>query len=343
MSAAPAVSVLVPVRNGERFLADAVGSVLSQTFDDLELLVVDDGSTDSTPEILERFASKDQRLVVHRRKPARSLPEVLNFAAELARAPLLARLDADDVALPDRLQLQVEFLSAHPEVALLGGQVPLIDESGHRFARAEYPLTDEDLQEALRQGNPFVHSAMVMRREAFEAVGGYRVNFEHAEDLDLWLRIAEGRHIANLPDDVVEYRIHGNQQTLHKQDEQALYSAAARASARARAAGLADPFESAQIDEAFLVSQGIGREEITDSVVAALAWLGRTTGRAGYTDTADRILKAALARARSESGSPALVASVYRSIALRHAEEGHRFRAKIRAVQARLAAGRPRK
>jgi hypothetical protein len=343
VSPLPAVSVLMPVRNGERFLAEAVESVLSQTFGDLELLVIDDGSTDSTPQILERLGIEDQRLVIHRREPGPSLPEVLNIVAGFARAPLLARLDADDVALPDRLQLQVAFLAAHPEVALLGGQVPLIDESGREVGRAEYPLADEELQEALRHRNPFVHSAMVMRREAFEEVGGYRPNFVHAEDLDLWLRIADGHRIANLSADVVQYRIHGNQQTLQKQDEQALYSAAARASARARAADLPDPFDSVQVDEALLISQGISREELTDSVVSALAWLGRTTGRAGYADSADRLFEAALARARSESGSPALVASVHRSIARRHDEEGHRVRAKVKAAQARLAERRTRR
>jgi hypothetical protein len=342
VSPSPAVSVLMPVRNGERYLAEAVESVLSQTFGDLELLVIDDGSTDSTPQILERIAIEDQRLVIHRRKPGPSLPAVLNFGAGLARAPLLARLDADDVALPDRLQLQVAFLATHPEVALLGGQVPLIDEAGREVGRAEYPIADEDLQEALHHRNPFVHSAMVMRRAAFEEVGGYRPNFVHAEDLDLWLRIADGHRIANLPADVVRYRIHGNQLTLQKQDEQALYAAAARASARARAAGLPDPFDGVQVDEALLISQGISKEELTESVVSALTWFGRTTGRAGYADSSHRLFEAALARARSESGSPALVASVHRSIARRHAEEGHRVRAKVKAAQARLAERGPR-
>jgi glycosyltransferase involved in cell wall biosynthesis len=338
MSATPAISVLMPVRNGERFLAEAVESILSQTFADLELVVVDDGSTDSTPRILERIAAADPRVVVSRREPGRNLSQVLNLAAELARAPLLARLDADDVALPDRLRRQTEFLAANPEVALLGGQALLIDEDGREFGKAEYPLHDDELQAALPKGNPFVHSAVAMRREAFEAVGGYRVNFDHAEDFDLWLRIAAGRRIANLPDVLAKYRIHGSQQSLRKQEEQAIFSAAARASARARAAGRGDPFEGVdRIDEAFLLSHGVGREELTASIVASATWFGRTTGRAGYPDAARALFDVAYARARSESGSPALVASVHRSMAHRHAEQGHRLRAKAKAAQARLA------
>lgn len=337
MSPAPAVSVLMPVRDGERFIAEAVESVLSGTFADLELLVLDDGSTDSTPQILERLAEADPRLVVHRREPGRNLAEVLNAVAALSRGALLARLDADDVSLPDRLQLQTEFLAMHPEVALLGGQALLIDEGGREFGRAEYPTGNAELQAALRERNPFVHSAMTMRREAFEAAGGYRANFDHAEDLDLWLRLAAGRQIANLPEPVVKYRIHAGQLTLRKQDEQALFSIAARASARAQATGKPDPVAGVRIDEAFLRSQGIGPAEVTAAVVPALAWLARTTGRAGHSGDARRLFEAALARARSDSGSPELVASVYRSMAHRHAEQGQRLRAKLKAAQARLA------
>lgn len=337
-----AISVLMPVRNGERFVAEAVESVLSQTFADLELLVLDDGSTDSTPQILERLAADDSRLVVHRRAPGRTLAEALNAAAELSRAPLLARLDADDVALPERLGLQTEFLSENPDVVLLGGQALLIDERGREFGRAEYPTGKAELKEALRERNPFVHSATAMRREAFEAVGGYRVNFDHAEDLDLWLRLAAGRQIANLPRPVVKYRIHGDQQTLHKQDEQALFSVAARASAQARAAGEPDPFVGRPIDEALLLTQGISRAEVTATVVPALTWLARTTGRAGHPEDARRLFAAALERARSDSGSPAAVASVYRSMGRRHEEQGERFRAKLKAAQARLVERRAR-
>jgi len=342
MSGRAAISVLMPVRNGERFVAEAVESVLSQTFADLELLVLDDGSTDSTPRILERLAGADSRLVVHRRGPGRSLAGTLNAAAELSRAPLLARLDADDVALPDRLRLQTKFLGENPDVALLGGQALLIDERGREFGRADYPTGNAELQEALRERNPFVHSAMAMRREAFEAVGGYRENFIHAEDLDLWLRLAAGRQIANLPQPVVKYRIHGDQQTLRKQDEQALYSVAARASARVRAGGEPDPFEGGPIDEALLLSQGVSRAEMTAAVVPALAWLARTTDRAGHPGDARRLFAAALRRARSDSGSAASVASVYRSMSHRHAEQGQRFRAKLKAAQARLVERRAR-
>jgi glycosyltransferase involved in cell wall biosynthesis len=338
MSANPAVSVLMPVRNGERFIAEAIESILSQTLEDLELIILDDGSTDSTPKILEDLARRDDRIAIHRKSPGRNLSETLNLGASLAKAPLLARLDADDLALPDRLELQLRFLDEHPQVTLLGGQALLIDENGREFGEAHYPLDDEALHEALLTTNPFVHSAVVMRRDVFEEVGGYREIFVHSEDLDLWLRIAEGRKLANLPETLVKYRLHGNQQTLRKQEDQAIHSAAARASAQARAGGGPDPFEvDAKIDEELLLAHGVSREEITASVVSSASWLGRTTGRAGYRDAERRLFEAAYEKARSESGSAALVASVHRSMARRHAEQGQRLRAKLKAAQARLA------
>jgi GT2 family glycosyltransferase len=334
---APAISVLMPVRNGERFIAEAVESVLTQSFGNLELVVVDDGSTDSTPEILEQIASRDPRLVIRRREPGHNLTEVRNFAAACARAPLLAPLDADDVALPDRLQSQTEFLATHPEVVLLGGQALLIDGSGREFGKAEYPTTDHDLRVALQKGNQFVHSSTVFRRDAFEAVGGYRTNFEYAEDFDLYLRLAEVGRMANLPNVVVGYRLHGDQETFQKKpEEQAVFSAAASASARARAGGREDPFDDVKIDEAYLIAHGLSKEEITASVVASATWLARTTNRAGDSEGARRLFEGAYAKARSESGSPALVASVHRSLATGYAEQGHVFRAKLKAAQARL-------
>jgi len=336
-SESPVVSVLMPVRNGERFLSAAVESVLSQSLSDLELVIVDDGSTDSTPSLLKRLAAVDPRVVVHRREPGRNVAQVLNLAATLSQAPLLARLDADDLALPNRLERQAEYLAAHPEVALLGGQASMIDERGREFGTAAYPLEDGELREALRAGNPFVHSTVTMRREAFEAVGGYRENFDHGEDIDLWLRLADGYRVANLPEPVAAYRIHGTQLSLRKQEDQALFAAAAHISAASRAATSTDPFaDTDPIDEAFVLAHGGNREELTASIVDSIAWLARTTDRAGYPDAARGLFDAAYAKARSDSGSPALVASLHRSMAHRYAERGHRFRAKVKAAQARL-------
>jgi glycosyltransferase involved in cell wall biosynthesis len=333
----PAISVLMPVRNGEAFLREAIDSVLSEPLADLELVVVDDGSTDSTPVILTEYAARDPRVRVHREQ-GDNLATALNRGARLCSAPLLARLDADDVCLPGRLGAQVEFMATHPEVVLLGGQALLVNEEGEEFAQAQYPLEDAELRAALETGNPFVHSAVAISRPAFEAVGGYRENLDHAEDLDLWLRLSERGKLANLAQPVVAYRIHARQLSLAKQEDQAVHAEAVRISARARAEGRPDPLEGAtRIDEELLVAAGVDRGAVTRAVVDSATWLARTTARAGYPKVASGLFEAAYTRARSASGSPALTATVHRSIAYRHAEQGHRLRAKLKSAQAAIA------
>jgi glycosyltransferase involved in cell wall biosynthesis len=327
----------MPVLNGEAFLREAIDSVLKEPFSDLELMVVDDGSTDSTPAILAECAARDPRVRVHREE-GDNLATVLNRGFRLCRAPLFARLDADDVSVSGRLAAQVEFMASHPEVVLLGGQALLINEEGEDFATARYPLEDSGLRAALKTGNPFVHSAVAISREAFEAVGGYRENLDHAEDLDLWLRLSERGKLANLPQPVVKYRIHGSQLSLQKQEDQAIHAEAVRVSARARAEGRPDPLEGAtRIDEEFLVAEGVDRAELTRAVVDSATWLARTTARAGYPEVASQLFDCAYERARSESGSSTLTATVHRSIARRHAEQGHRLRAKLKSAQAAIA------
>jgi glycosyltransferase involved in cell wall biosynthesis len=332
----PSISVMMPVRDGEAFLREALDSVLGEPLGELELVVIDDGSTDSTPSILGEYADRDSRVRVQRAR-GDNLATALNRGFRLCRAPLYARLDADDISVQGRLSAQIEFMEKHPEVVLLGGQAILIDETGAKFATARYPERDEELRTALATGNPFVHSAVAISADAFRAVGGYRENLDHAEDLDLWLRLAERGKLANLPLPVVEYRIHGRQISLRRQEDQAVHAEAVRVSARARAAGRPDPLARAtRIDESFLAAEGVDRAEVTRSIVDSATWLARTSDRAGYPEAAAQLLATAYDRARSESGSHALTASVHRSVAGRHAEKGHRLRARLKFAQARI-------
>jgi len=325
------------VKDGERFLREAIESVLGEPFRDLELVVLDNGSTDATPEILAEYAAADPRVLVLR-EPGDDLAQALNRCGAHCSSPLLAHLDADDVSIQGRLEKQVRFMEANPEVVLVGGQAQLINDEGTTFGTAEYPTGDADLREALRTMNPFVHSAIAMRRAAFDAVGGYRFNLPPCEDIDLWLRLAERGKLANLPEPLVKYRLHASQQSLRKQQAQALRSLATRVAARARAAGEPDPLDgTTEIDEDFLLAHGVERIEVSRGIVTSACWLGRTSGRAGYPATERALFEAAYERARSESGSPALVAAVHRSASQRQAEQGHWLRAKLKAAQARIA------
>jgi glycosyltransferase involved in cell wall biosynthesis len=325
------------VYNGERFLREAVESVLAQTFTDLELVVVDDGSVDSTPQLLAGYAARDPRLVVHR-QPNQGLAVALNNGVRLARAPFIARLDADDVATPDRLHLQREFLIGHEAAAVVGGAAAFVDEDGRSFAEWRYPLTDSEIRTALQYTTPLVHSAVMLRKRAFELVGGYRPLFMSVLDLDLWFRMAEQHELANLPDCVVRYRIHARQMTVQGLERGALENVAARTAARARMDGRPDPLDALErLDYKTLIGMGVTPEEITSSLVHRATWLAKTTGRAGYANLAEELFAFAGDSARSDSGSQELVTHVHRERARRYAEERRRLRATLETVRAILA------
>jgi len=244
---APAVSVVMPVYNGAEYLREAIGSIVEQSFSDLELVVIDDGSTDETPEILTDYAKHDDRLRIDRHERA-GLGAALNRGVGLARAPLVARLDADDVALPDRLELQRRFLDDHPSVVVVGGAVRFINERGHAFADVTYPLSDDEIRMTMRKSTPFVHSAVMMRKEAFERSRGYRPAFRDAADVDLWLRLAELGTLANLPELLVCYRMHAGQATVQRRELMTMCALAARVAAQERAAGRPDPVSAVTVD-----------------------------------------------------------------------------------------------
>ena len=201
---APAVSVLMAVFDGAAWIGAAVESALGQTLGDLEVIVVDDGSTDATADVLASI--RDPRLRIERRARA-GLTRSLNRALELARAPLLARLDADDVALPERLARQREFLEAHPEVGLLGTGAREVDPAGREVRIVQPPVDDGAIRRQLIRANPFVHSSVIMRRAVLGRVGPYDPSFPVAQDYELWMRLARVTRLANLPEPLVVRRL----------------------------------------------------------------------------------------------------------------------------------------
>jgi Glycosyl transferase family 2 len=333
----PGVSVVMAVYNGERFLREAVDSVLGQTFEDLELIVIDDGSTDGSSEILSSYAAADARVLVHRQANA-GTAAALNRGLHLARAPFVARLDADDLALPDRFERQHRFLAQHERVAVVGGAVTFIDEEGRAFAEWQYPLSDAEIRRTLDDSTPLAHPAVMMRAAAVIGVGGYRPVLPKAQDVDLWLRLAAGHELANVPEPVLRYRMHLRQASVRELELQTLCSLAARAAARARSEGRPDPLDAVErIDHETLHALGVTREEITAAFVGNATWLGRTMSSAGYADAADELLAQATARARSASGSRAAVASAYRARAEVLRARRRRLRAAVMTARARGA------
>ena len=198
----PAVSVVMPVYNGARFVRAAIDSVLGQTFRDFELVVVDDGSTDDTPLLVEAAARADGRVrpVPHPRN--RGVVAARNTAVAAARAPLVAVLDSDDLAVPDRLARQVAYLADHPEVSILGGAVQLIDDRDRLGEIRRYPLQPGLAAWSMLFFNSVAHSTMMMRRELFAA--GYPAGA--AEDYAMLAPLSLTARIANLPDVLARYR-----------------------------------------------------------------------------------------------------------------------------------------
>jgi glycosyltransferase involved in cell wall biosynthesis len=207
-SGSPRVSVVMAVRDGERFVAEAIESLQAQTLDDFELVVVDDGSTDSTAGIVQSLAAQDERIRLHSQSNT-GYPEALNVGWGLARGEYVAILDADDLAEPGRLERQLVYLDDHPEVGVVGGSLLLVTGDGRPFYVSAYPATAAEVVAGLQTHCPVGHTAVLMRRAILEEVGGYRSAVALAEDYDLWLRVSERHPIVNLPDIVGRYRIHG--------------------------------------------------------------------------------------------------------------------------------------
>lgn len=205
----PRVSVHMPVYNAGRFLEPAVESIRAQTFTDFEFIIIDDGSTDSSGALLERIAADDRRIRLLRRENW-GITRTRNQALALAVGEFFAVMDADDVALPERFARQVAYFDRHPECVALGTRVLLIDAEGAPIREMSEATTHEeiDAQHLAGLGGAITHPASMMRREALVAVGGYREQFQTAEDLDVFLRLAEVGRVANLPDVLLHYRQH---------------------------------------------------------------------------------------------------------------------------------------
>jgi glycosyltransferase involved in cell wall biosynthesis len=205
----PLVSVLMPVSNAERYVAEAVESILTQSFGDFEFLVIDDGSKDDSLSILNHFAGQDPRIRVVSR-PNTGIVRALNELLDMSRGELIARMDADDISLPMRLESQVDYLRAHPSCLAVGGRVLVVDPEGEALCEWCREQTHEEIDSKNISEGGFVlcHPSVMMRREAVIKVGKYRERFYAAEDLDLFLHLAEHGRLANLPQIVLKYRMH---------------------------------------------------------------------------------------------------------------------------------------
>lgn len=205
----PAISIVLPVYNAEHYVTEAVESILNQTYTNFELIIIDDGSTDRSLEIIQKYACLDSRIRLISREN-RGLVTTLNEGLALAKAPLIARMDADDVSYPNRLLVQKDFLDKNLGHILVGSKVLIIDEDGDAICEMGSRLKHDDIVEGLlaREGQLIYHPSVMFRTKDVLAMGGYRNKYPHVEDLDLFLRLAEISRIENLDTVLVKYREH---------------------------------------------------------------------------------------------------------------------------------------
>ena len=209
-SATPLVSVVMPVYNGERFVAEAIESVLEQTLPDFELIIINDGSTDTTASILEQYARRDTRIRVLTNQVAQGYggEKASNEAYKLATGKYIAKLDADDIAHPTRLARQVAFLEENPAVFLVGTFLELIDADGHVTGTRNYPVTHQAIFENYYYRNGIGHPSVLFRNGVVPG-DFYTLRFPALNDYySFFLLMNAGHRVANLPEYLVQYRIH---------------------------------------------------------------------------------------------------------------------------------------
>jgi hypothetical protein len=240
----PAISVAMSVYNGERFLAPAIESILAQTFTDFEFLILNDGSKDNSAAIIDGYAAKDARIrPIHREN--KGLVASLNQLIDEAKAPLIARMDGDDIAKPERFQRQIDFLNANPDHGVVGSWTEDIDEDGQPYILTgkDHPTSYAELLESIEDRSPLCHPSVMMRRDVVRAVGGYHAAYLHCEDYDLWLRLANETKMCSIAERLMRYRHSPEQISTKYLVTQQVGVAISKMAYRARQAGLADPTE----------------------------------------------------------------------------------------------------
>ena len=312
----PLVSVCLVVCDVERFLAESIQSILDQTFKDFELVIVDFGSTDQTIPIVNSFRALDSRVRFYQ-IPSCGLAEARNAACEFAAGRYVAIMDADDVAMPNRLELQVRYLEAHPEVGALGGATQWIDRNGRVLLVHPHSVEDPRAMKArYLPHSPFCQPTVLLRREIFFKAGAYRAAFAPAEDIDLWMRMAELSALANLSDVILKYRIHPYQVSQRKLRRQTLCALGAQAAAKYRRSGRPDPLDAVEeITPEVLSRLGVGPVEQQTALAGQyLGWI-RAMAMAGDRATALQISVEMSRASKWELVAPWLMAEAHLTVA----------------------------
>lgn len=218
----------MPVYNSAKYLRTSIESILNQTFQDFEFIIIDDSSTDASRKIINSYAQNDKRIVQVRNKTHSCTSKSLNHGLSVAKGKYVVRMDADDYSYSGRLEKQFLFMESHPEVGVSGGAIEVCDEKLKvRYVR-HYPLSDKELRKIIFLYSPFAHPATIWDRELMVGVGGYNENIPLSQDAELYFRIGRISNFGNIKDTLIKLRIHGSSSSMSKDTAQERYAIYAR-------------------------------------------------------------------------------------------------------------------
>lgn len=220
----PLISVLMPVYNSEDYLKQAIESILNQTFTNFEFLIFDDGSTDKSKEIILKYAEKDSRIIFFLSPENQGYTKHLNKGLEIAKGKYIARMDSDDICLPNRLQMQVNFMEKNEKVWVLGASSLIIDKDANEVGISTRITDPEKLYFISFFINPLSHPTVIFRKDQILKIGGYNNAKVPSEDFDLWVKVLGNGKIANLETPLLKYREHGESISSKKKELQKKYS-----------------------------------------------------------------------------------------------------------------------
>jgi glycosyltransferase involved in cell wall biosynthesis len=214
----PKISIVMPVYNAAAFLREAIDSILAQTLTDFEYIIIDDGSTDTSRDIIMSY--DDTRIVLLTHKTNKGLVASLNAGLAAAKAPFVARMDADDISLPTRLKEQYDYLQSHSDVVAVGTDATVISTDGRILYEQVTIPTDKAIQRILAVASPFVHGSVMLRKDILLESGGYQSEAYLVEDYDLWVRLSKRGKLANLKQSLYRYRYNPSGETQTKTEQQ---------------------------------------------------------------------------------------------------------------------------
>lgn len=197
----------MPAYNAERYIAEAIESILKQTFKNFEFIIIDDFSADNSWKIIQEYAKKDKRIIPLRNKKNLKLSKALNKGIAIAKGKYIARMDADDISVEDRLQKQFDYMEKNSDVGVVGGTMEIRSVNNKIIGKRRYNLTDDQIRKKIYRYSPFCHPLVMIRKSVLNQIGGYDEKWNPAEDYELYFRIGKCSKFANLDDVLLKYRM----------------------------------------------------------------------------------------------------------------------------------------